>query len=271
MNIVVCIKQVPGTTEVKIDPETNTLIREGVESIVNPFDTYAVEEAVRIKPGAVLMICPCGTPPTHTIMPYQNQAVTADPSHPWACRSYHKLMHAMIGDGAAIFADHIEQISARDNFASQIAMGSVPGTRFHPDGRDKEREVGYGIYYVVPFDKKRVALYRKWMHLYRKHMISHGRYVNCYDIQHTNPESHLIVKGEKRYYSFFHDERSKRGRAMRFEGTVEFRCLEKGRRYSVHDYVNDVDLGEITGPKARMNVTFDDDLLVLVTPVDEKA
>jgi len=49
MNIVVCIKQVPDTTDVKIDPNTNTLIREGVESILNPFDTYAVEEALRIK------------------------------------------------------------------------------------------------------------------------------------------------------------------------------------------------------------------------------
>ena len=49
MNVVVCIKQVPGTAEVKIDPETNTLVREGVESIVNPFDTYAVEEGVRLK------------------------------------------------------------------------------------------------------------------------------------------------------------------------------------------------------------------------------
>ncbi len=49
MNIIVCIKQVPNTTEVKINPETNTLIREGVESIINPFDTYAIEEGVRLK------------------------------------------------------------------------------------------------------------------------------------------------------------------------------------------------------------------------------
>ena len=49
INIVVCIKQVPGTTEIKIDSQTHTLIREGIESIINPFDTYAVEEAVRIK------------------------------------------------------------------------------------------------------------------------------------------------------------------------------------------------------------------------------
>ncbi len=49
MNILVCIKQVPDTTEIKIDPVTNTLIRAGVPSIVNPFDGYALEAAARIK------------------------------------------------------------------------------------------------------------------------------------------------------------------------------------------------------------------------------
>ncbi|HHW00066.1 MAG TPA: electron transfer flavoprotein subunit beta/FixA family protein [Clostridiaceae bacterium] len=49
MNVIVCVKQVPGTNEVKINKETNTIIREGVESILNPFDTYAVEEGLRIK------------------------------------------------------------------------------------------------------------------------------------------------------------------------------------------------------------------------------
>jgi len=49
MNIIVCLKQVPGTTEVKIDPQTNTLIRQGIENIINPFDTYALEEGVRLK------------------------------------------------------------------------------------------------------------------------------------------------------------------------------------------------------------------------------
>lgn len=48
-NIIVCIKQVPDTADVKINPETNTLVREGVKSIINPFDMYAIEEAVRIK------------------------------------------------------------------------------------------------------------------------------------------------------------------------------------------------------------------------------
>jgi len=49
MNIVVCVKQVPATTEVRINPETNTLVRDGLESIINPYDTHAVEEALRIR------------------------------------------------------------------------------------------------------------------------------------------------------------------------------------------------------------------------------
>lgn len=49
MDIIVCIKQVPDTTDVKINPQTNTLVREGVRSIINPFDLYAIEEALRLR------------------------------------------------------------------------------------------------------------------------------------------------------------------------------------------------------------------------------
>ena len=49
MNICVCIKQVPDTNEIKEDPVTHTLLRKGVPSIVNPFDTYAQEVGVRLK------------------------------------------------------------------------------------------------------------------------------------------------------------------------------------------------------------------------------
>mgnify|MGYP000311336554 CR=1 FL=1 len=47
MNIIVLVKQVPNTTEVKLDLKTGNLIREGIESIVNPDDLHAVEAAVR--------------------------------------------------------------------------------------------------------------------------------------------------------------------------------------------------------------------------------
>lgn len=49
MNIIVCIKQVPDTTEIRIDPVKKTLIRDGVPSILNPFDGYALEAALRLK------------------------------------------------------------------------------------------------------------------------------------------------------------------------------------------------------------------------------
>ena len=49
MNIVVCIKQVPDTTEIKIDPVKNTLIRTGVPSIMNPFDKNALETGLQLK------------------------------------------------------------------------------------------------------------------------------------------------------------------------------------------------------------------------------
>jgi electron transfer flavoprotein beta subunit len=49
LNVIVCVKQVPGTNEVKMNKETNTIIRESAEAIINPFDEYAIEEGVRIK------------------------------------------------------------------------------------------------------------------------------------------------------------------------------------------------------------------------------
>ena len=64
MDIIVCIKQVPETTEVKINPETNTLIREGVPSIVNPFDENAVEAALKLreKHGGKITVITMGPP-----------------------------------------------------------------------------------------------------------------------------------------------------------------------------------------------------------------
>jgi electron transfer flavoprotein beta subunit len=64
MHFVVCIKQVPETGNVRINPETNTLIREGVASIVNPFDMYAIEEGLRLKAklGGVVTAISMGPP-----------------------------------------------------------------------------------------------------------------------------------------------------------------------------------------------------------------
>jgi len=64
MDIIVCIKQVPDTTEVRINPETNTLVREGVPSIINPFDENALEAALQLKEsqGGTVTVITMGPP-----------------------------------------------------------------------------------------------------------------------------------------------------------------------------------------------------------------
>ena len=64
MNIVVCVKQVPDTTKVKLNPETKTLVRDGVENIMNPFDELALETALLLKEreGAKVTVVTMGLP-----------------------------------------------------------------------------------------------------------------------------------------------------------------------------------------------------------------
>lgn len=65
MHIVVCIKQTPATANVQIDPKTGTLKRDGMAAAINPFDEYAIEEAVRIKeklPGSTVSVLTMGPP-----------------------------------------------------------------------------------------------------------------------------------------------------------------------------------------------------------------
>lgn len=83
MRIIVCVKQVPDTTEVKIDPKTGTLIREGVPSILNPDDANALEEALRIKdenPDTTVSVLTMG-PPQAEFMLRECLAMGADKAY----------------------------------------------------------------------------------------------------------------------------------------------------------------------------------------------
>jgi len=64
MRIVVCVKQVPDSAEVRINPETNTLIRDGVPTIINPYDTHALEAGLQIKEktGGTVTVLTMGPP-----------------------------------------------------------------------------------------------------------------------------------------------------------------------------------------------------------------
>ena len=70
MLAITCVKQVPDTTQVKIDPVTGTLIREGVPFIMNPFDTHALEESLRLKDkyGLRVAVISMGPPSAEVIL-----------------------------------------------------------------------------------------------------------------------------------------------------------------------------------------------------------
>ncbi len=79
MKIIVCIKQVPDTEDVKTDPKTGNLIRDGVQATINPFDMYAIEEAVRLKEcrGGNVMALTMGPPTSEHSLKY-SMALGAD-------------------------------------------------------------------------------------------------------------------------------------------------------------------------------------------------
>ncbi|WP_448205719.1 electron transfer flavoprotein subunit beta/FixA family protein [Azospirillum sp. sgz302134] len=68
MHIVVCIKQVPDSAQIRIHPVTNTIMRQGVPAIINPFDLFSLEEALRIKDrtGARVTVLTMGPPMAET-------------------------------------------------------------------------------------------------------------------------------------------------------------------------------------------------------------
>ncbi len=70
MRILVCVKQVPSSSQVRLDPETKTLIRDGLQSVLNPFDAYAIEEAVRWKEalGGTVTVLSMGIPSTERLL-----------------------------------------------------------------------------------------------------------------------------------------------------------------------------------------------------------
>ncbi len=80
MKIIVCVKQVPDAKDVRLDPETNTLAREGVQSIMNPYDQHALEEGVRLKEqlGGEVTVLSMGPPQAVEVL---RQAISCGADH----------------------------------------------------------------------------------------------------------------------------------------------------------------------------------------------
>jgi len=88
-------------------------------------------------------------------------------------------------------------------------------------------------------------------------MLSKGDYLNLYDIAYDKPETHVIRKGDTLFYAFFADS---------WMGEIMLRGLEN-KKYSVYDYVNDVDMGTVKGPEGIIAPVFNTSLLIQCSPV----
>ena len=222
---------------------------ESVEGVPGFFQAI-YEAAIAAKPEALIEICPCGTAYSFFTLPYLNMAVASDPKSSWQVRTKGKTLKALMGDGLAYFGDHVEMTDGGDDFASTVGVGGVVGTNFTwPPGAGKEKK--------LELTAEKEAHWEHWLEIYRQKMLSRGEYIGTlYDIGFDRPEAHAIRKDGRLYYAFF---------AANWRGPVELRGLDS-KSYRVTDYVTGRDFGNVRGPVARLEVTFERNLLLEVAP-----
>jgi len=205
--------------------------------------------AQQAKPGALVEICPCGTGYSFFTLPYLNMTVGADPTSSWQVRLKGKTLKALAGDRVAYFGDHVELSDGATDFASTFGVGGVIGTNFAWPGASGEKDP------KLLLTPQRQKIWEQWLRLYEGKRLSEGEYVgDLYDIGFDRPETHVVRKDAALYYAIY---------APRFDGQLELRGLDKGN-YRVTDYVNDRDLGIVSGPVGKLNARFENSLLVVV-------
>ncbi|HPR88306.1 MAG TPA: alpha-galactosidase [bacterium] len=208
------------------------------------------ETALSIYPEAVVEICPCGTSYSFFTMPYMNQSVASDPTSSWQTRLKGKTLKALMGADAAYYGDHVELTDGGDDFASQVGIGAVIGTKFTwPEGAARRPR-----YDLTP---AREQEWKKWTAIYLEQMLPKGTYRGeLYDLGYDRPEAHAIAREGRMYYAFYADA---------YAGEVELRGLE-AKSYQVKDYVDGTSYGRVTGPTARIKVDLKKHLLLMATP-----
>jgi alpha-galactosidase len=224
-----------------------------------------------LKPDSVTQSCPCGTPPSIAWLRYLDQAVTADPVGSVQVRQRVKMYKALMGPNAAVYGDHVEltRIANPDgkekdmgsDFASTIGTGGVVGTKFAwPNYGPKLADV-----YLTP---QKEQYWKKWIGLYNENMLSRGTFRDLYVYGYDFPEGYAIEKDGAMYYAFFAPQpaagTAQAGQQASWSGEIELRGLAAGK-YRVVDYVNGKELGEVTAPDAKLQVSFTDHLLLKAT------
>ena len=97
------------------------------------------------------------------------------------------------------------------------------------------------------------VIWKKWFSLYNEKMLSTGEYVNgLYDIGYSWLEVYVFLLDGSLYFDFY---------ASSFDGDILVKGLEEGKKYELYDYFNEVSLGEVEGPEARLHCKFERALL----------
>ncbi|MCB0286580.1 MAG: alpha-galactosidase [Calditrichaeota bacterium] len=209
------------------------------------------ETALAHKSDAVVEICPCGTAYSFFNLPFMNQAVSSDPLSSWQIRLKGKTLKALMGPSAPYYGDHVELSDSLSDFASTVGIGGIVGTKFTwPVGAKKDSD--------IDLTAEKEKIWAKWVSVYNEKMLPTGIYRGeLYDIGYDRPETHAIAKNGSMFYAFY---------AENFDGTVELRGLEKGRNYTVTDYVNGTQLSTVSGENHMLPVAFKQFLLIEVSP-----
>jgi alpha-galactosidase len=208
------------------------------------------ETAKSIKPDAVVEFCPCGDVMNFYHMPYTNQFVASDPESSWQVRLKGKVYHALMPQ-TAYFGDHVELTDTKQDFASQIGIGAVPGTKFvYPATGVKSKDENL----LTP---EKEELFKHWLQIYNEKMLSKGVYRGeLYDLGYDHPETHCIEKDNVMFYAFYNPD---------FSGTVELRGLDSNKKYTVIDYFHGKTLGVVNGNQPQLKISFQQFLLIAVT------
>ncbi|NZA24837.1 alpha-galactosidase [Luteimonas sp. SJ-92] len=222
----------------------------------------AIHKAAReANPEAVVELCPCGTAFAFHNLPATDQFPSSDPLSSWQVRSKGKSMKALIGERSSYAGDHVELSDGGADFASSVGIGAVISSKFTwpRDTQTPTAPLPPGGYVLTP---EKEALWRKWVGLYRQHMLPKGDYLgSLYDIGFDTPEAHAIARDGSMYYAFY---------ANTWKGRVELRGLGRGR-HRVRDLFNDTELGTVDADDSTLDVAFSDFLLLQATPVDAAA
>jgi alpha-galactosidase len=213
------------------------------------------------NPEAVVELCPCGTAFAFHNLPATDQYPSSDPLSSWQVRSKGKSVKALMGDRSSYAGDHVELADGRDDFASSVGIGAVISSKFTWP-RDTDRPTAPlppGGYVLTP---EREALWRKWVALYKRHMLPKGEYLGTlYDIGFDKPEAHAIAKGGAMYYTFYAED---------WNGSVQLRGLGQGR-YRVRDLFNEQDLGEVDAHANTLKLAFKRFAILQATPSESGA